>query len=178
MSDDHDGNSIFLINSGQKLQNGTGSSGIQCAGRLIAQQDSGIHGESAGDCHPLLLSAGKLCRIGVRLFLQLHDLQKLSRLLPGLLFLHPEDFQRKAHIIQHRSLHQQIEMLKNHRHAVAHLPKLFIAAGRQIHTVDQHGSFRGLFQKIQTPHQRALSCSRHADDAVDIPFSDIQADLL
>ena len=72
----------------------------------------------------------------------------------------------------------QIEMLKNHRHAVAHLPKLFIAAGRQIHTVDQHGSFRGLFQKIQAPHQRALSCSRHADDAVDIPFSDIQADLL
>ena len=51
--------------------------GVQRAGRLVEQHQLGLHRQRAGDGHPLLLAAGQLPRVGVRLVRQPDPLQQL-----------------------------------------------------------------------------------------------------
>ena len=56
--------------------------GVERAGRFVAQQDLGVAGQGTGDGDALLLAAGELGGIGIRLVGQIHDVQKLQRPLP------------------------------------------------------------------------------------------------
>ena len=126
MRNDHDRDPVIFIDLFQKLQDGLCRLRIQGTGGLIAQQDLGIGRQRSGDRHTLLLSAGQLGRICLRLLRQSHDLQKLLRPFSGILpahgafpaavlLPHAGIEQRKTYIINDILLHQQIKMLKDHR---------------------------------------------------------------
>lgn len=53
-----------------------------CRGGLVEQHESGLHGQSASDRHPLLLAARELPWIGCRLVAQADLIQQPHRLLP------------------------------------------------------------------------------------------------
>ena len=74
MGDDDDGDAQLAVDVLQKVQNALGGEGIQSAGGLVAEQNLGVIGQSSCDGHALLLSAGELGGIGVRLVLKSHAL--------------------------------------------------------------------------------------------------------
>ena len=69
-------------------------------------------------------------------------------------------------------------MLEDHGNSRPGLAQLLSGHGREISALDQHGSRRRSFQKIQTPDQCGFSCAAHTDNAVNITLSDIQSDSL
>ncbi len=52
---------------------------IERGGRLVEQEHTRPHGERPGNCHTLLLAAGKFRGIGARLGLQAHLIQQVER---------------------------------------------------------------------------------------------------
>ena len=103
-----------LLHDGQHLSH---QLGVERRGRLIEEHDLRLHREGAGDGHTLLLSAGELGRIGIRLvteadFFQKRLCHRLHLFLRELLDLH-----RGEHdILQHRQMREQMESLENHSH--------------------------------------------------------------
>ncbi len=66
---------------------------IQSGGGFVEEQDLGVHGQGSGDGDPLLLAAGQLVGIGVRLFRQSNPRQKRQSFLAALFngaFLNPD----------------------------------------------------------------------------------------
>ena len=61
---------------------------IQGGCGLVKQHNVRIHGKGTRDGHPLLLSAGELSRIGLRLVRQPHPGQQFKGLPAGFLFSH------------------------------------------------------------------------------------------
>src|SRR5262245_12363259 len=57
--DDRSTVAVKVLEQGQDLVAGTA---VQCAGRLVSQDESGVAHHSACDDHPLLLSTGELIR--------------------------------------------------------------------------------------------------------------------
>ncbi len=60
--DDDGGGAQVLIDAGDRLQHHLAGRIVECAGRLVAQQDLGLLHDRARDRHPLLLAAGQLGR--------------------------------------------------------------------------------------------------------------------
>ena len=63
--DDDDGDAELAVDIADQLKDLARGLGIERAGRFIAEQDLRVRGECAGDGDALLLSAGKLRRIGL-----------------------------------------------------------------------------------------------------------------
>ena len=75
-----------------------------------------MRGKCARDRDPLLLASGELNRIGLGLLLQSHCPKILYCLLPCFLLAKACNPQREANVVQHGSLHEQIELLEDHRY--------------------------------------------------------------
>ena len=84
VGDDHHGDAQPLVDVLDQLQDVLGGLGVQGGGGLVAQQDLGVGGQGPGDGDALLLAAGELGRVGVRLVGQADDLQQLLGPLVGL----------------------------------------------------------------------------------------------
>ena len=69
-------------------------------------------------------------------------------------------------------------MLKDHRDLGTLRSQLLLPQSTQITALDLHSALRGPFQKIQTAHQGALPCARHANDPVDISLLNRKVDIL
>ena len=172
VGDDDDGDAHFGVDIADQLQDGVGGLGVQRAGGLVAQQHLGVAGESSRDGHSLLLSAGQLRRVGVRLIRQAYDLQQLRGALFRIRLFHARQLQREANVAQARALHQQVEALEDHGDIPPLGPQLLFGQCADIHAVDQHLPVGGAFQHVDAAHQRAFARAGHADDAVDIAVAD------
>ena len=177
MGNQHHGDAQLGVDPLEQLQNALGGHGIQRAGGFVAQEHFGIAGQRPGDGDPLLLAAGQLGGIGGGFLFQTDDLQKLHHPLVGLLLGHACDLQRIAHVPGHVLLHQQVKLLKDHRHAAAGLPELLFVHGQNVLPVDEHLPVSRHVQPVQAADQRALSGTAHADDAVNVAPLDGQADV-
>jgi hypothetical protein len=67
---DHDHRHSFLGQLAHHPQDFVAQFRVQRAGRFVEEHHLRLHGQGAGDGHALLLSAGKLRRISVRLVFQ------------------------------------------------------------------------------------------------------------
>ena len=178
MGDDHHRDPQLFVDPADQLQDGVCCGRIQRAGGLIAKQHLGIGRQGSGNGHALLLSAGQLCRICVGFLPQAYDVQQFQGSFFGFRFIHTGKLQRKTHIFQAVSLHQQVEPLEDHGDALPHGSELRLRQGRQVTAVDLHTAFAGSFQHIDAAHQRALSGAAHTDDAEDISVRDGEGDIL
>ena len=90
---------------------------IKGARRLVKKHHVRLHRQSADNRNALLLAAGKLSRISVRLLRKTDALQKLHRLLISLLLrLEFETDRRKSDILFYGQVRKKVEMLEHHAH--------------------------------------------------------------
>ena len=86
---------------------------VQCAGRLIRQQNIGIVHQRTGNGHTLHLATGHLIGLLMQLIAQAHILQRLHRPLAALPFGNTGDGQRQFHIGQYSLVRNQIVALEH-----------------------------------------------------------------
>ena len=106
----------FLHGAAQRLQqfqNRLAGLVVQCAGRLVAEQELGVFGNRPGDGHPLLFPAGKLRREIVHPFRQADRLQRF-----GGIHRRTAQFRRQLHVFQRRQVLHQVVKLENKPHFV------------------------------------------------------------
>jgi hypothetical protein len=125
-----------------------------------------VHAERAGDRHALLLAAGELAGIFVRLLGDLDALQVVHRRLLGLLLrhlAHPDRRQRA--VLQDRQVREQVEVLEHHADFAAHLVDLLEVVG-QFDAVDDDLALLVLLEPVDAADQRRLARARlgPADD--------------
>ena len=137
-----------------------------------------VVGSRAGDGHPLLLAAGELGGVGVRLFAEPHQLQQLQGPLSGLGGRDAADLHGKADVLQNGPLHQQVEALEDHGDVPPGQPQLPVGEGGHVLPVHDHCAGRGPLQQVHAPHQGALAGTGEADDPIDLPLLDVQVDIL
>src|ERR671914_1129784 len=83
--------------------------------RLVEQHQLRLHRQGASDRHTLLLAAGQVGRVVVRLFRNPHPLQQPARPLPGLLAADVLRLDRPEHdVVEHRHVREQVELLEDH----------------------------------------------------------------
>ena len=131
--------------------------GVEVSGRLVGQQHQRPVDEGAGDRHALLLATGQLAGQPVRLARQADHLEHVGH--------HPVDhvgpladhLEREGHVLEHRLLLQQPEVLED---APDHLAQLRdVAAGQLVDVKLRHPHVargRRLLGQ-QQPHERRLA---------------------
>ena len=80
VGDQHDRNAKRFIQMLQEVQDGSCGLRVQCRCGLVAQQHIGIIGQCSRNGNALLLPAGQLAGIGVRLIANPHKLQQMCDL--------------------------------------------------------------------------------------------------
>ncbi len=89
--------------------------------------------------------------------------------MPGFTPAHTCKLQRKTHIVQCRSLEEQVKTLKDHADGSADLAQFLLGKAGQLRAVYTDGTGRGPLQKVDTAHQRGFSSAGKTDDAEDFP---------
>ena len=176
--DDDDRDAELFIDVADQLEDLARGLWVERARRLVAQQDLGVRRQRAGNGDALLLTAGELRRIGLRLVGQTDRLQKLLRARSRLTAADPGKLHREADIIQTVPLHEQIEALEDHGNVAPRSTKLRGRHGIQTFSVDDDLAGGGALEHIDAAHQRALAGAAHADDAVNVTVRNGQGDIL
>ena len=160
------------------LQNLAHHFGVQGAGRLVKQQNIGVHRQGAGNRHALLLPARKLRRVGFGFFCQPHALQQAEGFLlgggfVGLFQLHG----RQHHIAQHVQIVEQIKMLKHHTDVFAHLVQVGFFVGHIV-SVHDHGAGGDVLQPVQAAQKGRFAAAGRSQNDDDLALADIGGHVL
>ena len=177
VGDDHHRDAQLPVDVLDKGQDGVGGVGVQRTGGLVAEQDFGIRRQCTGNGDALLLAAGQLGRVGVGLVGQAHHLQKFTGALFGVGLLHPGQLHGEADVLQAAALHQQVELLEDHRDLPAAGAQLGGRERFHLHAVNDDAALGGAFQQVDAAHQRGFARTGHTDDAVDGTIRNGQVDI-
>ena len=186
MGDHHHGH-LFLGQLPDDLQDLAGKLRVERRGGLVEKEDAGIHGQSPGDGHPLLLPAGELARMGALLVAQAHLVQKGPGLFHRLIFVPLEDADLGVgKVLQHRPVGEEIEVLE-HQTEIAPGPAQLIFPGIEGLPVLAGGDHRlpqvgkapaGHFgQEGGAAEKGGFSRAGGADDGHGLPFLHGQVDV-
>ncbi len=127
--------------------------------------------------HALLLAAGEFAGILPFDLLRQADLgQVVARAGHGVVAVHSQDVDRALdHVLQHRQVAPQVEMLEDHRQPAADLLQLpgiggaqlaqGAGTGAQFLVADADAPGTGLFQEVDAAQEGALARAGGADDA-------------
>ena len=148
VSDDDHGDTELSVNILDKLEYLTGGLGVECAGRLVAQQDLGVRCQRTGDRNTLLLTAGKLCRVRIGFVGQTDKLQKLTSLFLGIRLLYTRYLHREADVLKTGALHEQVKVLEYHRDITTGCTKLRRRHGVKVLTVDDDLAAGGALEQV------------------------------
>ncbi|EMF03274.1 hypothetical protein F518_22560 [Serratia marcescens VGH107] len=173
MRDDHQ-RDAQIRQSLNHVQHFTDQLGIERGGRLIEQDHLRVQRQRARDGDALLLAAGEVARIGIRLVAQPDGIQQLigHRLRPfaGVNFVHHRRFDD---VFQHRQVREQVEVLE-HVADVDALPEngLFLqlvqpvalAAVTDVVAVDADKALVHALQVVDRPQQRRFARAGRAED--------------
>ena len=122
---------------------------IQCGGRFIEKEYLRIHRNSPDDCHPLLLSSGKLRGKAERLVGQSHHMQKLHALFTGFAAASLQKQRLGKHqVFDDCQMRKQMEGLEDHPDLLSHMV-LIVPFFVGILSFKQNGSTILLLQMIQ-----------------------------
>ena len=149
--------------------------GIERGSRLVEQHDFRIHAERARDRDSLLLAAGKLAGIFLRLLGNLDPREQRHRKLFGVALRHLANPDRRQRaILENRQVRKKVEALKHHADFAAHLIDA-LDVRRQLHAVDDDRPALMLLKPIDAANERRLARSGGAanDDALAAPHREI-----
>ena len=191
MRDEHDGQPELAVQIAEQVQNGLRRVRIEGAGRLVGEQHPRLVRQRAGDGDALLLPAGKLGGVHVRLVAQIDQIQQLEHARLHIGLLHAGVAQRIGDVFKHSRAIQQVEMLEDHADAPPHraelsfgqLPALRVvglAAPERNHAgiADAQRAVVRRFQQIQAAHQRRFARAGIADHAVNHAVLDVEGHVV
>ena len=152
--------------------------GIKGRGRLVEQHDRRIHAQRPRDRHPLLLTAGKLSGILVRLLGDVHPLEIAHGDGLGLLARHLAYPDRgKGQVLEDGQVREQVEVLEHHADLAADALDVAQVAG-QFGAVDHDASALVFLQPVDATDQGRLARSRRAADDDAFALADFEVDVL
>ena len=178
VGDNHHRNTQPPVDVLHQAQNVPGGLWVQGGGGLIAQQNARVAGQGPGDGNALLLPAGQLGGVCLRLVRQAHHLQQLPGAALCVRLFHPGNLHGEADVFQAGALHQQVELLENHADGPPPDDELLGPHGAQVGPVDDDLSGGGPLQQIDAPHQCGLTRPAHAHDAIDVAVADGKGHVL
>src|SRR4029450_4593014 len=133
---------------------------VQGRGGLVEQQQLGVHGQGAGDRHPLLLAARQLGRQLVGLVLDPDPGQQLAGpalgLLPGLA---PDPGRAQGDVVENAPGGEQVDLLEDHADVRAQPGQLAALAG-QGPALQADGAAVDWLQPVDGPAQGGLAPPR------------------
>jgi hypothetical protein len=112
-----DEGAALLRELGEDAHDVAAGRGVEVSGRLVGEQDVGVHCERAGDRHPLHLTTGELGGFVFGSVRESHALEKLGGALAPLLGGDSAEEQRHLHVLEGRDLRKQVEVLEDEAHA-------------------------------------------------------------
>ena len=136
MSDDHHSHLVCgeLLHD---VQHFTDHLRIKRRSRLVEQHNLRLHRQRPHDRHTLLLSTGKLLRIGLRLVLKPNPFEKFKGFGLSLVARHlPDKTRGERNIVQYGKVREEVEMLKHHPHLAAHAVLRLLVGAYDIHAVE------------------------------------------
>ena len=149
----------------KQLQHAVCCGRIQSCGRLIRQNHARFCHDRPCDCHPLLLSAGKLVRPVIRPIRQANPLQNRQCAFAPLMPRNALQRQRQRDIFQRCHARQQPELLKHKADLLtAQTRPLFCRQMRDCCSVEQIFAFGQTVQQTQNVHECAFAragCAGH-----------------
>ncbi len=158
----------------QHLQHFADQLGIERRGDLVEQHDLRLHGERAGDRHPLLLAARELVGIGVDLLgkshLAQHRFGELARF-GGRHVLH--HLGRQGDVLLDAEMGEEVETLEHDADMLAQLAQV---GARIVHhgAVERHRAALDRLQAVHAAQHGALARAGAADDGDDLALLDFQ----
>ena len=136
---------------------------VKRRGRLVEQHDLGLHGQRAGDRHPLLLTTrqarGEL--VGLLRDADLFQQGQGLGFTLGLAAL-AHYFLRQAEVFQHGHVREQVEVLEHHADFAAVGVDVGFRIG-QVQAINAHRAGIQLFQAIQAAQKGRLAGTGRAD---------------
>ena len=145
---------------------------VESRRRLIKQHHFRIHGKRTNNGNPLLLPAGQLRRISIRLFLQSYPSEKLhSFFLCFLLALQFKLHRRKGNILQNRLMRKQIKMLEYHSHLLTVFINIYLLV-RNVSSFKINMPFGRSLQEVQRTQKCGFTGARRPDDYNHFSFMD------
>ncbi len=152
----------FLLHAGAGV-------GIECAERLVHQQDARAVGQRARDGDALLHAAGQFLGIEILVAREVHQRDQRARLLLGLGFGHAA-LERPVHDVAEHGLPGKQRELLEHRPAVGPGPRHRLA-------VDCDGALRRLHEAADDIEQRGLAAARRPQDRDELPIRHVERDI-
>ena len=150
---------------GEDAQQLVRGAGIERAGRLVGQQQTGVRDDRAGNGRALLLAAGDLIRI---FFQQLRDAElRRDGLEPcaKLALRHAREHERQIDVVLDREGVEQVELLKDEAEIVAaEGGAVGLADGREVFAVEQHLAGGRLVEPGEDIQERGLAGAGFAHD--------------
>ena len=166
---------------GQRLHDGQHLAhhfGVQGRGGFVEEQHFGVHGQSPGNSHPLLLAAGDLPGLGIDIGGHANLGQVGHGGLSGLSLAALQHLDLADHaVFQHGHIVEQVEGLEHHAH-VAAVFRLVHTPAHNVLPVVEDFSRGGGFQQVDAAKQGALAGAGSADDGGDVTLFHGEVNIL
>ena len=178
VGDEHHGVAL-IVHLLQHSQHFAAGVAVQCAGRLVGQNDRRVPHQCPGDGNTLLLAAGKLVGAVPELIAQTHLLQHLFG--PGVALgaADARIHQRHLHVLHQVEPWQKIVLLEDKaQHLVADRSQLVAVHLAHIPAVEPVGSVGGHIQTADDVHTGGLAGTGLADDGHELAFFDFHGDVV
>uniref|UniRef100_J2K6A4 6-pyruvoyl-tetrahydropterin synthase n=1 Tax=Streptomyces auratus AGR0001 TaxID=1160718 RepID=J2K6A4_9ACTN len=151
---------------------------VQRGGRLVEQHHLRVHRQRAGYRHALLLTAGELCGVLVRLGADTDPVEQRAGLLRRCRLVGPADLGLpQHHVLEHRLVREEVERLEDHADIGAQ-PGQLAALLRQRLPVDRDAAGVDGLQAVDRAAERRLARARGPDHDDDLTAVDRQVDVL
>ena len=152
---------------------------IKARSGLIQNEDLGIHGEDARDCHAALLAAGKVKgRLVIKVLGDADALQCLCGAVLHLFLGKAEILWSKAYVREDVNLKELVLGILEYKADLTAQGLEIIALLVDILTVKQNGSRTALQKAVQVLHKRGLARTGVADQADKLPVRYGQGDVV
>ena len=152
--------------------------GVQSGGGLVKEHHLGLHSQGPDDGDALLLSAGQLVGVGVRLVEQVHPLEEGGGHLVGLGLAHQLSLHRgQGDVFTDGHVGEEVEVLEHHAHLLADLVNLHFGVGDD-RVFKGDGACGGGFQQVETAQEGGLARPGGADDHHFFSGADVLGDAV
>src|ERR1700730_8661675 len=150
---------------------------VQVSGGLIGQKDPRVMNEGAGDRDALLLATRQLVRVLVLFPFEPHDAEHFLDLRLEMAQGALGDAQREGHVLEHRQVGQQLEVLEDHTDLPPQVREMAPLEAAQILPLDTDGAGGGLFLANQEADQRRLAGPAGTDEKDEVLLGNFERDV-
>ena len=151
---------------------------VDVARRLVRNDDIGAVGKRPREGNSLLLAARKLLRIVPRLAVKTHEAQHKGHAPADLFLLGADNAHGERHIVKHRHIRYQTEILKDYAELAAEfrdIPFLYCIEHRAVHGDSARGRDLLTHHELQ---EGALACARGANNEYELALLNLYVDIL